>query len=202
MSKARGFTLIELLVAVAIVAVIGVIALVGLSEVIDQQNVARERSERWREVQLAMRIVLQDLAQVHPRPTRDELGESRRPAVLADPNAPYALELSRGGWSNPAGFPRGTVLRVAYHVEEDTLIRSYWPVMDRTMVNVPIRTELLSGVQEVQIRFLDAAGDWHLDWPPLEMGGAQRLVARPRAVELTVELEGFGRVWRVVETGG
>ncbi|MBN1237160.1 MAG: type II secretion system minor pseudopilin GspJ [Gammaproteobacteria bacterium] len=202
MKRERGFTLIELLVAMAIVAVIGVMALTGLSEVIRQHEIARERSERWREVQLAMRIVAQDLAQVHPRPTRDELGETYLPAVLANPNAQFALELSRGGWTNPAGFPRGTVLRVAYDWEDDTLVRFYWPVADRTLATPPLRNELLTGVENVEIRFLDARGQWHLEWPPLDMAGPQQFVLRPKAIEFGVELEGFGRLWRLVETSG
>ena len=197
--RARGFTLVELLVAMAIVAVIGIMALAGLNEVINQQTIARERVERWREVQLAMRIVAQDLAQIHPRPTRDELGESYLPALMADPNA-YAVEFSRGGWANPAGFPRGSVLRVAYDFEDDVLVRFHWPVMDRTLATPPVRAELLTGVSNVEIRFLDGGGQWHLDWPPLEMAGQARLVARPRAIEFAVELDDFGRIWRTVET--
>lgn len=202
MRRCAGFTLLELLVAMAIVAIIGVMALGGLSEVINQQSIAQARAERWREVQFAMRIVAQDLAQIHPRPTREELGESWMPAVLADPSAQFPLELSRGGWTNPGGFPRGTVLRVAYDWQEDALFRTYWPVMDRTLSTVPIRTELLSGVDNVEIRFMDTAGEWHLDWPPANTPGPQRQVARPRLIEFAVELEDFGRLWRLMETGG
>ena len=198
----RGFTLIELLVAMAIVAIIGVMALTGLNEVIRQQEIARERSERWREVQLAMRVVMQDFAQIHPRPMRDESGAVYQPAVLATPNAQFALEFSRAGWANPAGFRRGSVLRVAYDWEEDMLVRYYWPVMDRTLATPPLRNELLTGVENVEIRFLDAGGEWHLEWPPLDAGGPQQLVLQPRAIELAVELEGFGRVWRLVESSG
>jgi general secretion pathway protein J len=201
MKRARGFTLIELLVAMAIVAIIGIMALGGLNQVIKQQGIARERTERWQHVQLAMRLISQDLAQIHPRPTRDELGGSYRPSVLADPNAQYALELSRGGWSNPAGFARGTVLRVAYDWQDDKLYRVYWPVMDRTLATAPIRLQLLDGVEDVQVRFLDAAGQWQLQWPPLGVSGAQREVLRPRAIEFTVELKDYGRIWRLVETG-
>jgi general secretion pathway protein J len=200
MNRSRGFTLIELLVAMAIVAVIGVMALGGLSEVIKQQGIARERAERWREIQFAMRLVMQDLAQLQPRPTRDELGESYEPSLLASPNAEFPLELSRGGWSNPAGFPRGTVLRVAYAWENDKLVRFHWPVADRTLATPPIRNELLTGVEDMQVRFLDSSGQWQLEWPPLELGGPDRLVARPRAVEFSLELNDFGRIWRLVET--
>ena len=198
----RGFTLIELLVAIAILAVIGVMALVGLNRVIDQQTAAREHTERWQEIQLAMRLVTQDLAQLHPRATREELGESYQPSLLADPSAQFALEFSRGGWANPAGLPRGTVLRVAYDWEDDKLVRWHWAVMDRTLSTPPVRTELLDGVTNVEVRFLDTAGEWHLDWPPLDRRGPQTLISQPRAVEFTLELMDLGRVFRLVETSG
>ena len=79
--RTHGFTLIELLVAMAIVAVIGVMAMTGLSEVIHQQTLARERAARWQAIQLAMRVIVQDLSQLQPRPTRDELGEAFIPSA-------------------------------------------------------------------------------------------------------------------------
>jgi general secretion pathway protein J len=200
--RSCGFTLIELLVAMAIVAVVGVMAMGGLSEVIQQQTIARERAQRWQAIQLAMRLIVQDLAQLQPRPTRDELGATYLPSLLAGPNAQFALEFSRGGFANPGGFPRGTVLRVAYNFEDDKLVRYHWPVMDRTVGTPPVRTEILDGVANVEVRYLDVAGEWHLDWPPLQMGGPDRLVARPRAVEFAIELKDFGRVTRLVETTG
>lgn len=196
-----GFTLVELLVAMAIVAIIGVMALTGLSTVIDQQTIARERTERWREVQLTMRIVAQDLVQIHPRPTRNETGDSFVPSVVGGANRQFPLELSRGGWSNPAGFERGNVLRVAYDWEDDTLVRYYWPVMDRTLATPPVRSEMLDGVDNVEVRFLSRDGEWITQWPPLGASGQAALTARPRAIEFAVELADFGRVRRLVETG-
>jgi general secretion pathway protein J len=202
MRATRGFTLIELLVAMAIVAVIGIMALGGLSEVIRQQTIAQERADRWRKIQFAMRIITQDLAQIHPRPMRDELGDTWRPSVLVNPSAQFAMEISRGGWANPAGFPRGTTLRVAYDWEDGTLIRFHWPVMDRAPGTVPVRTELLEDVADVQLQFLDQSGTWHFEWPPTGMAGPDTLVMRPRVVRFDLELDDFGRVWRDVETGG
>ena len=200
MRSQRGFTLIEVLVALAIVAVIGVMAFEGLSQAIRQQSLASARAERWREIQLAMRVVTQDLAQIHPRPTREELGESFQPSLLASPTAQFPLELSRGGWSNPGGFSRGTVLRVAYAWENDALLRFTWPVADRTLATPPQRTELLTGVANLEVRFRASSGEWFSEWPPRQLDGAMRFVSVPRAVELAVELEDFGREWRLVET--
>ena len=199
-----GFTLIELLVAMAIVAIIGAMAFGGINLVMNQHEIARERSERWREIQLAMRLVVQDLAQLHPRPIREDFGEGHRPALLSTASSLYALEFSRGGWPNPSGLPRGTVARIAYDWEDDKLVRYHWPVIDPTPDVVPARTELLDGVISVETRFLDRSGNWQIEWPTLGVGenSPQQNVNRPRAVEFLLELEDYGRVWRIVETSG
>lgn len=203
MKTQRGFTLIELLIAMAIVAVIGVLALTGLNTVMNQQEIATERGERWREVQRAMRIIAQDFTQVHPRLTRDESGTSMRASFLADPTQQFALEFSRGGWSNPTEFPRGTVLRVAYDLEEDTLVRFYWPVADRTFTTPPGRYDLLSGIQSMEIRYIEITegeAETYLDWPPLDPStGRQRLAGIPRAIEIEFVLEDLGTIWRYIE---
>jgi general secretion pathway protein J len=196
----RGFTLIELMVAVAIVAIIGVIALTGLSRVIDQQAIASARAERWRDIQLAVRMIVQDLSQVHPRVTRDETGATIVASLLASPTHQFALEFSRGGWSNPVGFPRGTVLRVAYDIEDDTLVRFYWPVVDRTFATPPGRNDLLEGVLSMQVLFIDREGLATPDWPPLVNGQVtQPPTGLPRAVDVTLEIEGLGYIRRLIE---
>ena len=200
--KQRGFTLVELLVAMAVVAVIGAMALGGLNTVLKQQDIATQRTDRWRAIQFAMRMIVQDVAQIHPRPMRQELGDGWRPSLWADPRADYALELSHGGWSNPAGLPRGTIQRVAYDVEEDKLIRTHWAVVDRNFGSAPIRTELLDDVDRVEVRFLDNASQWRTEWPGLAQTSYADLVARPRAVEFTIYLNDYGKIWRTVEVGG
>jgi general secretion pathway protein J len=206
MKTNRGFTLIELLVAMSIVAIIGVIALSGLNAVINQQAIIEERAERWREIQFAIRMITQDLSQIHPRPTREEMGQARRSSVQINPNQFYALEFSRGGWANPVSFPRGTVLRVAYdwEPEESTLVRYHWPVMDRTLQTLPIRNELLTGVENIEISLLDRANEWHYgEWPPPSLTGTvEGIVETPRAIRFRLTLDDYGDIWRTMESGG
>ena len=201
---ARGFTLVELLIAMAILAVIGVIALSGLSTVLQQQAIAEARAQRWQDIQFAMHVITQDLAQVHPRAAREETGATWKPSFLVGVGEQFAVELSRGGWANPAGLPRGHVLRVAYDWEDNasTLVRFHWPAVDRTLTTPPVRTELLTGVDDVQIRLLDRNGQWHVEWPPLDLPVPDSLVTPPRLVEFSLDLEDFGRLWRTVEVGG
>ena len=149
-----------------------------------------------------MRLITQDLAQLHPRATREELGESYQPSLLADPSAQFALEFSRGGWANPAGFARGTVLRVAYNWEDDKLVRWHWAGHGSHVVDAARAHGAPRRRHNVEVRFLDTAGEWHLEWPPLNQRGPQSLISRPRAVEFALELEDFGRVYRLVETSG
>jgi general secretion pathway protein J len=194
------------MIAIAIVAVIAVIGLTGLSRVIDGAESARVRVGRWQEIQLAMRLVAQDLVQVHPRSTRDELGDQYKGSLVASPLEPYDLEFSRGGWANPVGLPRGTVLRVAYNLEGDELVRYYWPVTDRTFGTTPFRRVLLDRIERFDMTFIDYQGETHLDWPPLNAAqqgpNSGNLTLPPRAVRIAVQLEDFGSLWRLVEVGG
>jgi general secretion pathway protein J len=134
--------------------------------------------------------------------TRDETGMSIVPSFVADPNRQFALEFSRGGWTNPAGLPRGSVLRVAYDIEDDKLVRFYWPVEDRTLATPIGRNEILTGVNEMTMTFLDANGNESAEWPPLDNTGraSRPPTERPRAVTITLDLEDLGEIWRFVET--
>ncbi|MFU8822394.1 MAG: type II secretion system minor pseudopilin GspJ, partial [Gammaproteobacteria bacterium] len=119
--RERGFTLLEVLIATAIFAVVGVMAYGGLQAVLTQQVIARENADRFREIQFAVQQLSRDLYQLQPRPVREEIGDGTRSAVLADSRQRYAVEFTRGGWSNPLGQPRAAVQRVAYQLDDDRL---------------------------------------------------------------------------------
>ena len=191
------------LLAYAIVeAIIGVMALGGLNAVLDQQELASAQADRWSRIQFTVRMLTQDLSQIHPRGIRDGSGEELKPAIVADPGSAFPLEFSRGGWNNPAGLPRGTVQRVAYEIEDDKLYRLHWPMLDRTLGAAPLRNELLDQIERVELRFLSETGQWEPDWPPLGIAPGSALSLRPRAIEVTLYLQDLGKIWRLVEISG
>jgi len=195
----RGFTLIEVLVSMAIFAVISVMAYGGLMVVLEQREYADAQASQWREVQLAMQLITRDLQQLQPRPVRDEIGDRHEGALVARPGSLYALELTRGGWTNPAAQPRATLQRVAYRIDNGELQRIYWPVLDRTLTTEAVVTTLIENVDAFELRLLDAQGGWHTQWPPPGVSGAAALTTLPRAVEVAVESPRFGRIWRLLE---
>jgi general secretion pathway protein J len=202
-SRERGFTLLELLVAMAIFAILGTLALSGYTELQRQSEYAEQRLERTREVQRAIQAIAQDLGQIEPRPIREPLGETVLPAVLATESIEYGIQFTRAGWSNTAGLARPTLQRVGYRLDGEGLWRDHWPVLDRTLVMEPVRVKLLTQVRTVRFRFMNASREWVDRWPANDgtaLTGSERL--RPAAVEVTLELEDWGVIRRVIEVAG
>ena len=194
-----AFTLIEVMVAVAIFGILSALAYGALSRTLLSADMLTLRMERLAAIQRTIRYLVDDFIQLAPRPVRDELGDNFVPTLRTDFETNYALELTRGGWSNPAGLPRSTLQRVAYRLEDGELVRYYWPVLDRTLSNEPIANALLDGVENVEFRFMRENGEWTGEWPPTPQDGALGLRLRPRAVEIVVSLDDEGVITRLIE---
>ncbi|MGD9843252.1 MAG: type II secretion system minor pseudopilin GspJ [Steroidobacteraceae bacterium] len=198
----HGFTLLELLIAIAIFAIVAVMAMGGYNELITQREHAAESMLRVRTVQRAVTRITQDLMQLEPRPVRDATATTVNPALY--PNNIYLLELTRAGWTNPAGLPRATLQRVGYRLMDGKLYRDYWIVLDRSLSNTPIQAELLDNVSTITLRYLDGNRQWQTTWPASSTGGAgiSRARATPLAVEITLKLDDWGEIKRIVELPG
>jgi general secretion pathway protein J len=198
----RGFTLLEVLVAVAIFAVVGMLAMTGYNELVKQSDIVENSASRTRAVQSTMQRMVQDFAMLEPRPVREPIGESVEPALRADGRSENLVDLTRSGWTNPAGVSRSTLQRVTYRLENNELRRSYWGALDRTQSAEPVSAMMLDDVRALSFRFMDQNQTWHDQWPPLGYSGPDAARLRPIAVEITLELEDWGKLLRLVEVAG
>jgi general secretion pathway protein J len=92
--------------------------------------------------------------------------------------------------------------RVAYRLDQDGLWRDYWRVLDRTQASEPVRYKLLTGVRAVSFRFLAPSQEWVDLWPQPGDNPVEQQRLRPAAVEVTLDLEDWGQIRRVIEVAG
>jgi general secretion pathway protein J len=196
--QAPGFTLIELLAAMAIFSFLAVMMYGGTSWIIVEREIIMERQSRLADLQRMVRFINDDLSQLQRRPIRDELGRDQLPPLLAEPGREFIAELSRDGWRNPAALPRSTLQRVQYRLTDRTVIREYWPVLDRPLGMEGRVQELFAGVEKFEWEFLDQAGEWQPVWPPL-IAEAAAPTDLPVAIRYTLESDDFGVIERLVE---
>jgi general secretion pathway protein J len=200
--RARGFTLLEVLVAVMIFGIISVLAYGGFNQLTQQRDIVDRSAGRTRAIQSAVQRMSEDFAMLEPRPIREPLGESMEPALRADTRTETLADLTRSGWTNPAGMTRSTLQRVTYRLQNNKLQRAYWNALDRTLTAEPTSAVLLDKVRSVAFRFMDQNQSWHDQWPPLGYSGPDAARLRPIAVEITIDLEDWGKIVRLVEVAG
>ena len=197
----KGFTLIELLIAISVFAVMSVMAYGGLSQIIDNNLHSKKELERLQSVQRAVLTISRDLSQIIERDIRDEYGNPQ-PYINASNSLDYLIEFTRSGRRNPAKLKRSNLLRVAYQLEDDRLIRIFWPQLDQAP-SIPVyENDLLEQVNHVEFRYRDNAKEWHSEWPPLNAQQQDGEEQRLTAIELTLELEDWGEITRLSPVGG
>ena len=204
----RGFTLIELVVAMAIAALIAAMGYGTITQALGAHDTIKRQQARLLELETTMRVLEQDFVQLTPRPVRQPVGdEPSQPALQAGPPGQQPLlALTRSGWTNPQGLERPELQRVAYFLENGTLRREYWFVLDPTLSSTTAKRDLLTHVKSVTFQFMDLTHTWQTLWPPATVAGAQALESslriRPIAVQVTIDTEDFGQVVRIFEVAG
>lgn len=199
--RLAGFTLIELLLALSLFALVSAMTYGGLRAVLEAREGTARQAVQLRDLQRAFSALQRDFEQAARRGIRDAYGDAQ-PAFSGSGAGASVLEFTRGGRPNPAGFSRSGLQRVAYVLKDETLVRLSWPVLDRGDDTEPYERELVGEVQELELRFLDAKGEWQVAWPPdpalNDTGEAvDPELRRPRAVEITLVVDGLGEVPRL-----
>lgn len=190
----NGFTLLELLVALSIFSILSVMAYGGLQTVISTKQSSQQAADRIAELQLVMMRISGDLRQAVTRKVRDEHGDFLY-AMQSSKNGDNTMAWTRTGYRNPAHLKRSHLQRVAYKVEQQKLIRMTWSVLDLAQDSKVIESEVLSNVDAIEWRFLNNTDEWLSAWPE---EGKEESSALPRAVELNLELKGWGKIRRLI----
>ncbi len=183
----------------AVFGVLTILAYMALGQTLSNADMLTERMDRLQSIQRTMRYLTTDLSAAAPRPVRNQLGDGYSPSIMISPSNDFALAVTHGGWSNPAGLPRSTQQRSVYLLDEGRLLRVYYNVLDATYSNDAISTEILTGVQSLEFRLLQDTGETINQWPPTGAVGNSALRMRPRAVEIILTLEDEGEIRRIVE---
>jgi general secretion pathway protein J len=225
MTKPRGFTLIELLVALFIAAIMFAIGYGAINQALQSRGSIRRNQRDLLQLQTAMSVMEQDFVQLAPRPVRSPDGNGYLPCLQGGPmsdssdssttsdtadasdasgaSSPLVV-LTRSGWSNPTGLERTELERVAYVLDNGTLVREHWNVLDATLSSAPVKRNLLKHLRSVSFLYMQpATRTWVDTWPGASVSsqGLQDSFyrQRPMAVEVTVDTRQWGKITRIFE---
>lgn len=189
MRRLQGFTLLEMVVAIAILAAMFMVAMETFRAAADGREKLAAEATRLEARQRAMTFLALDFEQVVARPVRDILGDPQ-PALLSLENG---IALTRLGWANPFDLrSRSQMQRVEYRLQENQLLRLYWPALDVQSGTEPETTVLLEEVDSLTVRYLyqpTGATEWQWleQWPDISLQGTPALLMPlPKSVEVEI----------------
>ncbi len=189
-ARRRGFTLIEILVALVVFAAMAAITWGALGQIARTRSALAVEQDRFAAVVRSMSDLERDLRQAIARPLRGNYGE-QVPALLGTSDR---IELSRLGFANPRAEARSNIERVLYTIDNASLRRGRYAVLDRAAGSAAQWRDLLDQVAEFRLRYLGPDGAWHDQWPPRDALPEEL----PRAIELRMRLDDLGELRRVV----
>jgi general secretion pathway protein J len=189
MRRNKGFTLLEVLIALFIFTIVSMILVHGLHTVFTAQSATEKSAERLAKVQIALTILSRDFEQTIDRPITNATGAIENSFI----GFPTQVIFTHGGLVNPMNqLKRSTLQRVRYRLENGSLIRDTWEVLDQTPESTPNSRRLLSDVAELHFEFLDKDGKFQNKWPPPDM--QPNAVENPRAVRVFIRLNNWGKI--------
>ncbi len=184
--KNNGFTLIEIIIALFIFSIVSVIVVSALHNVLSTQSATQKKAERLAQLQIALLLISRDLEQVINRPITTPSGN---PEGFI--GATHAITFTHAGLANPFGqLPRSTLQRVSYQLDNGTLKRLTWPMLDQASKTKPDSKSLLNSVTDLNFEYLDNKSHFQTIWPPLD----QPKAVLPMAVRISITLRDWGKI--------
>lgn len=190
-NKNRGFTLLELLIAMIIFSIMSLMAYGGLANMLKSNEATEEYDQDLKSLQRAMMFIERDFRQLVPRPRRVDY-TNLAAALSSGLDAEGVVEFTRSGNPNPANQLRSSLQRIQYDLEDKKLLRKSWNLVDHVGAE-PVVMPLLTDVEEFRLRFMDKANEWQENW-----GSEKQQVILPKAIELTLEHQRWGKIIRVI----
>ena len=187
-SNEKGFTLLELLVAMVIFSLMSVMAYGGLSNVITGNEVILQQEQRLKEIQRTMMFLERDMRQLVPRPRTVGFNQFAK-AFEYGLDSDGLVEFSRAGNPNPIGLKRSSLHRVRYDIEEKTLVRRTWALIDHIDLE-PTSMKLLNDIESLELKLLDKNNEWQENWKESK--------EIPKAVEIIIKHEKWGEITRLI----
>jgi len=184
----QGFTLLELLVAMVIFSLMSVMAYGGLSNVITGNEVISNQEKQLKELQRTMMFLERDMRQLVPRPRSTGFNQFAK-SFEYGLDSEGLIEFSRAGNPNPIGMKRSSLQRVRYDIEDKTLIRKTWAIIDHIDLE-PSSMKLLNDIETFELRLLDTNNQWQENWKELR--------EIPKAVEINIDHKQWGKITRLI----
>ena len=188
-------TLLELVVAIAVFTLVAAAAYLALTQGLVTQEQLQERRRFWQDLDAVFQLVYSDLGLAVDRAPRTAAADGQafvgygRNHTAQDGRL---LEFTRSAYRDFQTGPASPFLRVAYRLDAGGLYRQIWARVDHPYGAPPTESLLLDDIDSLQIRYYSPANIWVTRWPPAAPTGADG-TALPRAVELTLSLQGHDR---------
>jgi general secretion pathway protein J len=163
-----GMTLLEILVALAIFTILAAAGYSGIHQGIAVQGQLQQQQQFWRRLESVMSLIEMDLEQARALAPRTPVWDTTAFRGFGDDRTGSESEFmrfTRGGHQSFLNAAAGPFLRIGYRLEEGKLYRVYWPGLNLPDGVEPEISELLSGVTDISLRYLNNNRRWIDTWP-------------------------------------
>ena len=187
-----GMTLLEVAVAVAIMAIIYVLSNQAISVASDAYQTSEKHGQRLESIDRAWFLIKEDLKYVLNeqvvKPQQEPL-----PPLSLEFQRDQLINVLRANNPNPTGLMRTDIMRIAYRLDEDVLVRMSWNDPAETDEEYMREQKILDGIEELRFEVLPPTArsidNWTDRWKELEQ--------LPLAVRVTMNLKDRGEMIRI-----